>query len=834
MSNRIKANKEGIAIAKQKSANLYDELLGATKYYDDFFKSISADNVSGWSTNSTYIENVGKKIPMPQKPNPNYDASDPIKKLLSPQIDDTDEHNRLVTEAINEKAQTIKELVENLNYEEMIVSNRRKLAKFKIDIGNIDTYIKNFETFNVSFNKELEVAFSSADLGGSFVKIETIQGVDGTEVASVKLKTSEDGEYELLSEQVNCAFTFFGMASSGIVEIATLANDYASENGLYVDSAKLDELLSDYVKVTGSTTSSYLQKGFFSVATDEGIGNLYTAATGVEYNEEQVAADYNNLMAYMASDMLGMDLTEKVNSGDISASTMFGLIGSALLGKGALTDEEKEKAGLENYINNGSEQKTIGEATWPQTTDDEKKGLLAGSLGLGIGDGTTGGLIQNLIGENQEGINNGSIDLEEIEDMDIENSLQTDYEADKIFDLMDELKDSKLPSNIDPETRTVEEIDSEARDTYFEELGDDLYEERLEQIDEYQSMSEDEKTSFFEEIGYSKDEAAKLVAAPAAGQTAYVYGKLNQSLTAVSNKIAANEGITNFVSGYTDNNTMTNITNKVANADLTPVSGNVQDARQQLTVAKDNYDNSVNKANKAVDKAADAKNKYNNVLKDIQDKNGEDPKNWTDEQVDEYNEAATMYNDAVEEAQRAAEEVESAKQSYNQEKEQYQAVYDKWRDEAEEDVGMTGVEVNNSSSKPDDSNIHYNDTSSSSGGGQAENIDDSSISLDSNSSTNTGGGQVNGASQSKPGGNSGVTVDDSGLSIGNPVPDNGPTNNIETGTSTGTESVSDSSINIGGSNNVNDNIMDEYPVMEDGKPVMTEEVKPNTDGITEI
>ena len=197
--------------------------------------------------------------------------------------------------------------------------------------------------------------------------------------------------------------------------------------------------------------------------------------------------------------------------------------------------------------------------------------------------------------------------------MDIENSLQTDYEADKIFDLMDELKDSKLPSNIDPETRTVEEIDSEARDTYFEELGDDLYEERLEQIDEYQSMSEDEKTSFFEEIGYSKDEAAKLVAAPAAGQTAYVYGKLNQSLTAVSNKIAANEGITNFVSGYTDNNTMTNITNKVANADLTPVSGNVQDARQQLTVAKDNYDNSVNKANKAVDKAADAKNKYNNV-----------------------------------------------------------------------------------------------------------------------------------------------------------------------------------------------------------------------------
>lgn len=658
--------------------------------------------------------------------------------------------------------------------------------------------------------------------------------LDGEEVqVDTLVYTAEDGTQTTIAERVNSFYTFTGITADGVVAIASLtAGKTLSEDELI----KLNSNLDSYVKDTASTTALYEQKGFYSVASMAGIGGMYNDATGLDYDEEQVKTDYNSIISAYASsaDKYGDGLTDEVNSGAVGSAAMFGLVGNAIANKGALTDEEKEKAGLENYINNGSEQKTIGEATWPQTTDDEKKGLLAGSLGLGIGDGTTGGLIQNLIGENQEGINNGSIDLEEIEDMDIENSLQTDYEADKIFDLMDELKDSKLPSNIDPETRTVEEIDSEARDTYFEELGDDLYEERLEQIDEYQSMSEDEKTSFFEEIGYSKDEAAKLVAAPAAGQTAYVYGKLNQSLTAVSNKIAANEGITNFVSGYTDNNTMTNITNKVANADLTPVSGNVQDARQQLTVAKDNYDNSVNKANKAVDKAADAKNKYNNVLKDIQDKNGEDPKNWTDEQVDEYNEAATMYNDAVEEAQRAAEEVESAKQSYNQEKEQYQAVYDKWRDEAEEDVGMTGVEVNNSSSKPDDSNIHYNDTSSSSGGGQAENIDDSSISLDSNSSTNTGGGQVNGASQSKPGGNSGVTVDDSGLSIGDPVPDNGPTNNIETGISTGTESVSDSSINIGDSDNVNDNIMDEYPVMEDGKPVMTEEVKPNTDGITEI
>lgn len=824
MGKKVVCTKESLSKVAEFSNTISENLNNTISAYDAFNDSLS--EVDNWV--ETYKENLKNKKTFQVT----YTETD-ADGVSHTKINWNDTETKVV-EFINGKIKEVKNAASGLKFY-TIKKYKDKINKMAENSNTMNTAIVNFEGFT-SFSLENEIKELNLDkniLDSIVWSSSDVENADGKIIGTVDVIGVKLGDQVLsLNEAVNCVYTDYGITTSGAVELASISLGDMSQE----DYDKFDQILLGYVEETGATTSTYAQKGFYSVATMSGISAMYTDATGLEYDESIVEEDYNSIITAYASnlDKYGDELVDKINSGAVGSAAMFGLVGNAITNKGALTDDEKKKAGLENYINNGSEQKTIGEATWPQTTDDEKKGLLAGSLGLGIGDGTTGGLIQNLIGENQEGINNGIIDLEEIEDMDIENSLQTDYEADKIFDLMDELKDSKLPSNIDPETRTVEEIDSEARDTYFEELGDDLYEERLEQIDEYQSMSEDEKTSFFEEIGYSKDEAAKLVAAPAAGQTAYVYGKLNQSLTAVSNKIAANEGITNFVSGYTDNNTMTNITNKVANADLTPVSGNVQDARQQLTVAKDNYDNSVNKANNAIDKASNAKNKYNKVLNDIQDKNGEDPKNWTDEQVDEYNEAATMYNDAVEEAQRAAEEVESAKQSYNQEKEQYQAVYDKWRDEAEEDVGMTGVEVNNSSSKPDDSNIHYNDTSSSSGGGQAENIDDSSISLDSNSSTNTGGGQVNGASQSKPGGNSGVTVDDSGLSIGDPVPDNGPTNNIETGISTGTESVNDSSINIGDSDNVNDNIMDEYPVMEDGKPVMTEEVKPNTDGITEI
>src|SRR5699024_8735084 len=126
---------------------------------------------------------------------------------------------------------------------------------------------------------------------------------------------------------------------------------------------------------------------------------------------------------------------------------------------------------------------------------------------------------------------------------------------------------------------------------------------------------ESEKQSALEELGYSKEDAAKLVAAPAAGQTAYVYGKFNQSLSNASNNIAAAEGVNNFVSGYDSKNTLTNVTNKTANVELTPTSDSVQTARQQLTVAKDNYDSSVTKANDAIDKASTAKDKYNKVLK---------------------------------------------------------------------------------------------------------------------------------------------------------------------------------------------------------------------------
>ncbi|HIS18186.1 MAG TPA: hypothetical protein IAC02_06220, partial [Candidatus Coprovivens excrementavium] len=574
-------------------------------------------------------------------------------------------------------------------------------------LNKIIDAINLFEDCSPSLEEALKTITTLPE--GFSVEKRTIN-LDGEEVqVDTLVYTAEDGTQTTIAEQVNSFYTFTGITADGAVAIASLtAGKTLSEDEL----RKLDSNLNSYVKDTASTTALYEQKGFYSIASMAGIAGMYTDATGLDYDEEQVKTDYNSIISAYASsaDKYGDGLTDEVNSGAVGSAAMFGLVGNAIANKGALSDDEKKKAGLDKYIATDEDKKENlpGEVEWPATTDEDKKNELLGGIGAG---GSVDGIgIDNLLSETEGAVNLEDSTNDSLE-LDPDESLQTDYEADRISDIMDKLGDSDLPANIDPETRTPEEIDSEARDEYFEQNEDTLYVEREQHIDEYQSMDESEKQSALEELGYSKEDAAKLVAAPAAGQTAYVYGKFNQSLSNASNNIAAAEGVNNFVSGYDSKNTLTNVTNKTANVELTPTSDSVQTARQQLTVAKDNYDSSVTKANDAIDKASTAKDKYNKVLKNIQDKNGEDPKNWTDEQVDEYNEAATMYNDAVKEAQEAAKEVESAKQSYNQEKEQYQAVYDKWREEAEEDVGITGSEIDNNtnSSEPNTDGIVHED-----------------------------------------------------------------------------------------------------------------------------
>lgn len=690
-------------------------------------------------------------------------------------------------------------------------------------INNVELCLKAIETAATTFDglsSSISSALGELEAAGMADNIAVEVNDDGVEVVYYQLLDDDGnviGKYSI-SEMVNAFYTYTGSAMSSVVSTGLMFGDEDIPEGY----------LNNIISGVGTDVYKQLDLGFMSIASKGSIEGVYEELIGEDYDEATITKEFESIIKdkYVTDDKTASELYSKLLNDDtnalLSAGAAFGLGSAALRGEKTYSDEnvEENKKRIEQMQNSSeiaAEKEGLpGEAEWPSTTDADKKNELLGEIGVGGSVDGTG--IDNLLSETEGAVNLEDSTNDSLE-LDPDESLQTDYEADRISDIMDKLGDSDLPANIDPETRTPEEIDSEARDEYFEQNEDTLYEEREQHIDEYQSMDESEKQSALEELGYSKEDAAKLVAAPAAGQTAYVYGKFNQSLSNASNNIAAAEGVNNFVSGYDSKNTLTNVTNKTANVELTPTSDSVQTARQQLTVAKDNYDSSVTKANDAIDKASTAKDKYNKVLKNIQDKNGEDPKNWTDEQVDEYNEAATMYNDAVKEAQEAAKEVESAKQSYNQEKEQYQAVYDKWREEAEEDVGITGSEIDNNtnSSEPNtDGIVHEDNTPVQT---IPDKIDDNSISIGNEGIQSDVGGQVNGATQVKPNTEPSVDIDQSGITIEEPIIDNSG-NNV-------TESVDDSSINIGEPTN-------DIPVMDDGKPVMTEEVKPNTDNITEI
>ena len=808
MGKKVVCTKESLSKVAEFSNTISENLNNTISAYDAFNDSLS--EVDNWV--ETYKDNLKNKKTFQVT----YTETD-ADGVSHTKINWNDTETKVV-EFIKGRIEEVKNAASGLKFY-TIKKYQDKINKMAENSNTMNTAIVNFEGFT-SFSLENEIKELNLDkniLDSIVWSSSDVENADGKIIGTVDVIGVKLGDQVLsLNEAVNCVYTDYGITTSGAVELASISLGDMSQE----DYDKFDQILLGYVEETGATTSTYAQKGFYSVATMSGISAMYTDATGLEYDESIVEEDYNSIITAYASnlDKYGDELVDKINSGAVGSAAMFGLVGNAIANKGALTDDEKKKAGLDKYIATDEDKKgnLPGEAEWPATTDEDKKNELLG--GIGVGGSVDGIGIDNLFSETEGAVNLEDSTNDSLE-LDPDESLQTDYEADRISDIMDKLGDSDLPANIDPETRTPEEIDSEARDEYFEQNEDTLYEEREQHIEEYQSMDESEKQNALEELGYSKEDAAKLIAAPAAGQTAYVYGKFNQSLSNASNNIAAAEGVNNFVSGYDSKNTLTNVTNKTANVELTPTSDSVQTARQQLTVAKDNYDSSVTKANDAIDKASTAKDKYNKVLKNIQDKNGEDPKNWTDEQVDEYNEAATMYNDAVKEAQEAAKEVESAKQSYNQEKEQYQAVYDKWREEAEEDVGITGSEIDNNtnSSEPNtDGIVHEDNTPVQT---IPDKIDDNSISIGNEGIQSDVGGQVNGATQVKPNTEPSVDIDQSGITIDEPIIDNSG-NNV-------TESIDDSSINIGEPTN-------DIPVMDDGKPVMTEEVKPNTDNITEI
>lgn len=380
-----------------------------------------------------------------------------------------------------------------------------------------------------------------------------------------------------------------------------------------------------------------------------------------------------------------------------------------------LSDKEKLDAGdTENpdQENTGTDNADTG------TGDGNYGGTGDGNYG-GTGDGNYGGTGD---GNNGGGSGDGSSDSGG-ETTEPPINTATDDEINAIEDSIDDIEDIDHPEEIQTEERTSADIDAEARDQWFND-NKDLASKREELITEYDNMSVDEKAEALVGLGFSAEVARNFANDNSNGLTAYMVGKQNQELAGLSNTIAKNEGITNHDTRFDDLNTQNYVESKQANVDLTPNSEKLQNARNELNVAKKDYDASVTTANKAIDKANESKERYDKVLSKIQKKNGDDPENWTDDQIEDYNEAANEYNKAVKEANKAYEEAQKQKSAYETEKAEYEEAYGEWKEEAEKAFNNENTEVPNDPQPEDGGN---NNT--------GENTDDSDITTD--------GGNVN-------------------------------------------------------------------------------------------
>lgn len=711
----VRVSKAELDFSKTYADALVESLSDAKKNADSFYRDAQS-NSSSWVNDSTIVNNWVETLKGELSGNTAYGYNRPIINSTGLETGKTEwtwYDNKLKEEA-KRKINAAKAAYDSVaKYIYAPGDSNGDATSVQSSLEKIIKAIETFESETPSLQTALETI---GTLPEGFSVEEKNINMDGEEVTIETLVyTDENGNQVTIAEQVNAFYTYVG-----ITVAADVAAAYANPD---MSDADRDALLKSIGTKTQETVSSQLTKGFYSVASTSGISGMYQDAMGeTTYSAEDVHNKYMSAFGDFDTEELAKNLADQTNSDRIGSMALAGLLATAVTGgEGSIENVSVTPSNLieEKEEKEEEEEKTKDNGDYsPITADWEDSRSPGGGNTDGSPDGGT-----------DSGTDNGTTDEnpDPVTESNPEDAGQTDAEAQKISETIDNINETEPPATIDKETRTPEEIDSEARDDYFDGNEDAIREQREQQRDEYNNMTYEEKVDALKELGYPDDEAATLANNPAEGQTAYVYGKYNQELADSAKEIASSEGINDFDTSYDDKNTLANIENKTANIELTPTSENVQKARQELTVAKEEYDKSVTAANQAIDKAVEAKDNYNSVLKDIQSSSGKDPKDWTDQQVDQYNEAATMYNEAVKKANEAAKNVDTAKNTYAKEKEEYQTIYENWRKEAEKDVGITGSELDDGSISGSD--IHYNQTDIAITTEVHDTIDDSSLSI---------------------------------------------------------------------------------------------------------
>lgn len=675
----VRVNKSEIENAKSKALELKDAFGDSKKHISDF-RGGASTNSSRWSSDYSIVNKWKEYVKTKNSGNKNYGHNEDITDSKGVK---TGERWVWYEDKVEEAAK-IKIASAKSYYDES--------AKWVFGPGdkdndtdgilgalnNIISLITEFENITPNLEEALNtILANSGGIPEGFEVHDMTINIDGEEVnVQTLVFIDDDGKEYTINEMVGAFYTETMVTISSDIAIAAIDPEASPE--------QREAILELIGENTREDTKSKLSKGMMSVASDAGIAGMYEAGMGEKYVKEEVHNKYmlsfSNVDSTKVTDKIAEVLGDETNASRIGTMGMAGLLITAL---NKNTMEEATNSPIDDInTDNIKDRKKKEDQTQQRVDGDDSQDTLQG-------DGTEAGPSispEPVLPPGTEP--NPSLEEPEPElppeEPEPEEPIPENPEpvtkevtpevAQGVRDSISKNGELNTPDEMNKIDLTSDDIDNQARDEYYSDP--DLAEKRVSAISEFENMSNEERVSSLEALGYTTVVAAGLVADKATGQAAYIIGIDEQNMANMSNALALQNGITNHNTRFDDGHNLSYFESGQAGVDMSPVTSEVQAARANLTTARGNYNAAVTTANDAITEANESKEKYNNTLSSIKKKKGDNPEDWSKDDVDEYNKVAEEYNAAVKNAEKAVEDAQSKKVVYEAEKANYDKAYE--------------------------------------------------------------------------------------------------------------------------------------------------------------
>lgn len=516
-----------------------------------------------------------------------------------------------------------------------------------------------------------------------------------------------NGEYVSNNVGANAFITSAGAIPTALyTRLCSIVNDDEFKNLSPEQQQVVIQREFDNVEDNLNKVQERINDGFYSISNEQELAEWYENKTGVKYDKDRVDKEAAYVLEKFGLTDQDKEWRDKFGALTGAALTGFGVNNFASQ-NGVISDEELGEDGFgyiaegRKNVENGSNLDEEGNVdkeklidpeaeTKPEVEEPSEKEEIPVIDRLGSQESDPG---VPGISTTEEGGSGPTPDIESKIEEEIPVPDEPVPEIEPSDRVVNEIEDPVPEVPVMDKKLTNEDVDQLAEDKFYEQYSpEELAEYRNNQIDEFNSLYDNDKDSLINQLndaGYSINEAEALADDKNLGLAAFLAAKQSADMAEMSKSIAqgANMDMAMFDTRYDDGASFKDLVSGETNARMynPNVDSNVANAKQEMNNAKARYDKAVDTANKSVDEANDNKDKLDSVKKQIVKKSGNDSNNWSEEDIDKYNDAVNEYNDSVRKAnddvaaaQNAKTDYENSKTTYENSKEEF---YDRVKDE---------------------------------------------------------------------------------------------------------------------------------------------------------